>query len=458
MSQKVKMPERDPEIRKKDFKQVNTGYTRDEMLREAGRCLQCKKPTCIGGCPVEIDIPGFIKHLAGDNPAQALKVLKQKNNLSAVCGRVCPQENQCEKLCILAKKGESVCIGNLERYAADTAIENNDDRMVAEKNGIKVAVVGSGPAGLTCSGDLLKMGYNVSVYESLHNTGGVLRYGIPEFRLPKEVLDREIDNLKKLGMRIVLNTLIGRTKTVKELFDDGYKAVFIAVGAGLPVFPGITGENLNHVYCSNEFLVRVNLMRSFNFPDYDTPIYKGKNVVVVGGGNTAMDSARTALRLEAESVKLVYRRTEKEMPARREERLHAKEEGIEFITLTNPIKFIGDERKFVKAVECVKMELGDYDDSGRRRPQEVKGSNYTIEADTVILALGLHPNPVLPLLTEGLNTDSRGYVVIDDNYMTSIPGVFAGGDIVGGDTVIEAMGMGKKAARSIADYLKSVSE
>ena len=456
MSRKIKMPERDPEIRKRDFKQVNTGYTRDEMLKEAGRCLQCKKPTCIGGCPVEIDIPGFIKYLVGNDTARALKVLKQKNNLSAVCGRVCPQENQCEKLCILAKKGESVCIGNLERYAADVAIENSDDKMATEKNGIKVAVVGSGPAGLACSGDLLKMGYDVSVYESLHNSGGVLRYGIPEFRLPKEVLDREIDNLKKLGMRIVLNTLIGRTKTIKELFDDRYKAVFIAVGAGLPVFPGITGENLNHVYCSNEFLVRVNLMRSYDFPDYDTPVYKGKSVVVVGGGNTAMDSARTALRLGAGSVKLIYRRTEKEMPARKEEWLHAKEEGIEFITLTNPIKFIGDEKKFVKAVECVKMELGDYDDSGRRRPQEVKGSNYTIEADTVILALGLHPNPILPLLTEGLNTDSRGYIIIDDNYMTSISGVFAGGDIVGGDTVIEAMGMGKKAARAIADYLKNI--
>ncbi|GHT05941.1 glutamate synthase (NADPH), homotetrameric [Endomicrobiia bacterium] len=453
MSQKVKMPERDPKIRKKDFKQVNTGYTRDEMLKEAKRCLQCKNPSCSRGCPVEVNIPGFIKYLAGDNPSQAVKVLKQKNNLPAVCGRVCPQENQCERLCILGKKGESICIGNLERYATDIAFENNDSIAVAEKSGVKVAVVGSGPAGLTCGGDLLKMGYDVTVYESLHSAGGVLRYGIPEFRLPKEVLDKEINNLKKLGMKIILNTLIGRTRTMKELFNESYKAIFISVGAGLPVFPGIEGENLNHVYCSNEFLVRVNLMRSFDFPNYDTPVYRGKNVVVIGGGNTAMDSARTALRLGAESVKLIYRRTEKEMPAREEERLHARKEGIEFIVLTNPVKFIGDEKKFVKAVECIKMELGGYDDSGRRHPQEIKESNYAIETDMVILALGLHPNPVLTLLTEGLNTDRHGYIIIDDNYMTSVPGVFAGGDIVGGDTVIEAMGMGKKAARSIACYL-----
>jgi glutamate synthase (NADPH/NADH) small chain len=453
MSQKVKMPERDPKTRKKDFKQVNTGYAHDEMLKEARRCLQCKNPCCSQGCPVEIDIPGFIKYLADDNPSQAVKVLKQKNSLPAVCGRVCPQENQCEKMCILAKKGESICIGNLERYAADAAFENYDSIAVIGKSDVKVAVVGSGPAGLTCGGDLLKMGYDVTVYESLHSAGGVLRYGIPEFRLPKDVLDKEIDNLKKLGMKMVLNTLIGRTKTLKELFNEGYEAVFISIGAGLPIFPGIEGENLNHVYCSNEFLVRVNLMRSFDFPNYDTPVYRGKNVVVVGGGNTAMDSARTALRLGAESVKLVYRRTEKEMPAREEERLHAKKEGVEFVVLTNPVKFIGDEKKFVKIVECIKMELDGYDGSGRRRSQEIKESNYAIETDMVILALGLHPNPVLPLLTEGLNTDEQGYIIIDDNYMTSIPCVFAGGDIVGGDTVIEAMGMGKKSARSIAGYL-----
>ncbi|MDR0399190.1 MAG: NADPH-dependent glutamate synthase [Endomicrobium sp.] len=453
MSQKVNMPERDPQIRRKDFKQVNTGYSKEEMLAEAKRCLQCKNPMCVKGCPVEINIPGFIKYLVEDNPSEAMKVLKQKTNLPAVCGRVCPQENQCEKSCILSKKGEAVSIGNLERYAAD-ATSNIEDNIAIKKNGMKVAVVGSGPAGLTCGGDLLKLGYDVTVYESLHDSGGVLRYGIPEFRLPKKVLDIEIEKLKKLGMKIVLNTLIGRTKTIQNLFDEEFKAIFVAVGAGLPVFPKIPGENLNHIYCSNEFLVRVNLMRAFDFPHYDTPVYSGKNVIVVGGGNTAMDSARTAVRLGANSVKLIYRRSEEEMPARREERRHAKEEGVEFITLTNPVNFLGDEKKAVKAVECVKMLLGEPDESGRRRPYEMEGSNYTIDADMVILALGLHPNPILPSLTKGLNINSHGHIVIDVNYMTSISGIFAGGDIVGGDTVISAMGMGKKAAKAIDNYLK----
>jgi glutamate synthase (NADPH/NADH) small chain len=453
MSQKVNMPERDPQIRRKDFKQVNTGYSKEEMLAEAKRCLQCKNPMCVKGCPVEINITGFIKYLVEDNPSEAMKVLKQKTNLPAVCGRVCPQENQCEKSCILSKKGEAVSIGNLERYTAD-ATSNIEDNIAIKKNGIKVAVVGSGPAGLTCGGDLLKLGYDVTVYESLHDSGGVLRYGIPEFRLPKKVLDIEIEKLKKLGMKIVLNTLIGRTKTIKNLFDEEFKVIFVAVGAGLPVFPKIPGENLNHIYCSNEFLVRVNLMCAFDFPHYDTPVYRGKNVIVVGGGNTAIDSARTAIRLGANSVKLIYRRSEEEMPARREERRHAKEEGVEFITLTNPVNFFGDEKKAVKAVECVKMLLGESDESGRRRPYEIEGSNYTIDADMVILALGLHPNPILPSLTKGLNINSHGHIVIDINYMTSIPGIFAGGDIVGGDTVISAMGMGKKAAKAIDNYLK----
>ena len=456
MPQRIKMPERHPNVRNKDFQQVNTGYTREQMLEEAKRCLQCKKPFCSEGCPVEVDIPEFIKELAADNPAQAVKVLKQKNNLPAVCGRVCPQENQCEKYCLLGKKGESVAIGNLERYAADWSAENAKEKQEEpkNKNGIKIAVVGSGPAGLTAAGDLAKSGYDVTIFESLHDTGGVLRYGIPEFRLPVDVLDVEINSLKDLGIKFVLNTLIGRTKTVKELFEEGYKAMFVGTGAGLPVFLGAEGENLNHIYSANEFLVRVNLMRAFDFPDYDTPVYKGKNIVVIGGGNTAMDSARTALRLGAESVKLVYRRTENEMPARKEERLHAKEEGIEFVTLVNPVKFSGDEKDFVKSVECVKMELGEPDESGRRRPKKVEGSNFTIEADMVVLALGLNPNPVLPSLTEGLNTDDHGYLIIDENYMTSIPGVFAGGDIVGGDTVIQAMGMGKQAAKRIDDFLK----
>jgi glutamate synthase (NADPH/NADH) small chain len=453
MSQKINMPERAPQIRRKDFDQVNTGYSKEEMLAEAKRCLQCKNPMCTKGCPIEINIPGFIKHLIEDSPSLAIKVLKQRTNLPAVCGRVCPQENQCEKFCILAKKGEAISIGNLERYAAD-ATENIGDNIEIKKNGVKVAVIGSGPAGLTCGGDLLKLGYDVTICESLHDTGGVLRYGIPEFRLPKKVLNIEIEKLKNLGMKIVLNTFIGRTRTIQDLFDDGFMAIFVAVGAGLPVFPGLSGENLNHIYCANEFLVRVNLMKAFDFPNYDTPVYSGKNAVVVGGGNTAMDSARTAVRLGANSVKLVYRRSEGEMPARFEERRHAKEEGVELVMLTNPIKFIGDEKKAVKAVECVKMELGKPDKSGRRRPCRVEGSNYTIDADMVVLALGLHPNPILPSLTKGLNINCHGHIIIDESHMTSIPGIFAGGDIVGGDTVISAMRMGKKAAKAIDNYLR----
>jgi glutamate synthase (NADPH/NADH) small chain len=461
MPQRVKMPERRPEERNRDFKQVNTGYTREQMTEESKRCLQCKNPLCVEGCPVEINIPGFIKELSSGKPEAAIKVLKQKNNLPAVCGRVCPQENQCEKYCILGKKGESVAIGNLERYAADWAAANIKEKTSTahiNKNGIKVAVIGSGPAGLTAAGDLAHMGYSVTVFESLHDLGGVLRYGIPEFRLPIDVLDIEINNLKDLGIKFILNTLVGRTKTIKELFEEGFKAVFVGTGAGLPVFLGIEGENLNHIYSANEFLVRVNLMRAFDFPNYDTPVYKGKNIVVVGGGNTAMDSARTALRLGAASVKLVYRRTENEMPARKEERLHAKEEGIEFVPLVNPIRFIGDEKGFVKGAECIKMELGEPDESGRRRPKKVEGSNFIIDADMVVLALGLNPNPVLPSLTEGLKTDDHGYLIIDDNYMTSVPGIFAGGDIVGGDTVIQAMGMGKQAVKRISEYLKNNSK
>ncbi|MBN1824147.1 MAG: NADPH-dependent glutamate synthase [Endomicrobiales bacterium] len=455
------MAERPASERIKDFRQVNLGYTNEQAVEEAKRCLQCKKPFCVDGCPVEIDIPGFIKAIAAGNPLKAAAVLKQKNNLPAICGRVCPQEEQCEIKCILHSKGEPIGIGNLERFAADFEKEhyakNNRHTALMPKNGIKVAVIGSGPAGLTCAGDLVKMGYLVTVYESLHKSGGVLRYGIPEFRLPDDILDYEIENLAKLGVNISLNTLVGRTKSVAELFDEGYKAVFIGTGAGLPNFLGVPGENLNHVYSANEFLVRVNLMRAFEFPLYDTPIYVGGHVVVIGGGNTAIDAARTALRLGAEEVNLVYRRSEQELPARREEVVHAQEEGVRLRLLTNPVKFSGDENGFVKEMECVKMELGDPDSSGRRRPKLIQNSNFTIRTDMAIIAIGLSPNPVLPSLTEKLERDDEGHLKIDDKYMTSIKGVFAGGDIVGGETVIQAMGMGKKAARSMNEYLKEIN-
>ncbi|MDD2524251.1 MAG: NADPH-dependent glutamate synthase [Endomicrobiaceae bacterium] len=455
MSQRIKMSERQPDIRNKDFQQVNLGYTDEQALQEAKRCLQCKKPLCVTGCPVEINIPGFIKQIAEKNPNQAFKVLKEKNNLPAVCGRVCPQESQCEKHCILGIKQEPVAIGNLERYTADWAANNIkiSEIKIEGSRCIRVAVIGSGPAGLTCAGDLAKLGYDVTVFESLHDSGGVLRYGIPEFRLPSNVLDREVDSLKALGIKFIFNYLIGRTKTVADLFNDGFKAIFVGTGAGLPTFPGIEGENFNNIYSANEFLVRINLMTAFKFPEFDTPIYKGKNVVVIGGGNTAMDSVRTAKRIGAESVKLVYRRTQEEMPARLEERHHALQEGVEFVELTAPVKFLADEKGFVKAVECIKMELTEPDASGRRKPVPIPNSNFIIETDLVILALGLHPNPILPSLTKGLETNAKGYLIINDNFMTTINGIFAGGDIAGGSTVIQAMGMGKQAAKNIHLYL-----
>lgn len=455
MSQRIKMSERHPEERNKDFNQVNLGYTKEQAVIEAKRCLNCKNPLCVQGCPVEINIPGFIKQIAENNFSQAISVLKEKNNLPAVCGRVCPQENQCEKFCILGKKSQPIAIGNLERFTADWSRENIKDTNTSIKsNAVKIAVVGSGPAGLTCAGDLAKMGYDVTIFESLHDSGGVLRYGIPEFRLPCDVLDAEINSLKALGIKFVFNCLIGRTKTLKDLFNGGFKAVFLGTGAGLPSFLNIEGENYNNVYSANEFLSRINLMSAFKFPEFDTPIHKGKNVIVIGGGNTAMDSARTAKRLGAQSVKLVYRRTQQEMPARLEERKHAIEEGIEFIELTAPVKFLADEKGFVKAAECVKMELGSPDASGRRKPVEIANSNFVIEADVVILALGLHPNPILPSLEKVLETDKHGYLIIDEHFMTKLKGTFAGGDIAGGSTVIEAMGMGKQAAKNMHSFLK----
>ena len=457
MAKRIEMHERKPEERKKDFQQVNLGYKEKEAITEAKRCIQCKKPLCIEGCPVEIDIPGFVKAVAANKMELAVKILKDKSNLPAVCGRVCPQETQCEIKCILKKKGEPVAIGNLERFVADWEREHMgaDKKLYNNlpKNGIKVAVIGSGPAGLTCAGDLARLGFDVTVYESLHDSGGVLRYGIPEFRLPKKVLDYEIEYLKNLGVKIIFNSLIGQTKSIDDLFAEGNKAIFIGTGAGLPSFLNVPGENLNNVYSANEFLVRVNLMEAREFPKTDTPVHFGKKAAVIGGGNTAMDSARTALRLGAERVALVYRRSEVEMPARAEEIKHAKEEGIEFLLLTNPVRFIGDEKGFVKEMECVRMELGEPDESGRRRPRPIAGSNFTMPVDLVVIAVGLSPNPLLPALTKGLSTDADGHIVVNEKMMSSIPGVFAGGDIVGGDTVIVAMGMGKKAAKSIADYL-----
>ena len=454
MSQRIKMFEREPNIRNNDFKEVNLGYTDKQALLEAKRCLHCKNPMCVTGCPVEVNIPEFIHCLANNNQAGAIKIIKEKSNLPAVCGRVCPQEKQCESKCILGIKQEPIAIGNLERYTADWALKNiKEEKYNIKSNGKKVAIVGSGPAGLTCAGDLAKLGYDVTIFESLHDSGGVLRYGIPEFRLPVLVLDKEIESLKNLGIKFVFNYLIGRTKTVEDLFDEGFEAIFVATGAGLPIFPQVEGENLNNIYSANEFLVRINLMNAFKFPEFDTPVYKGKNVVVIGGGNTAMDSVRTAKRIGAESVKLVYRRTQTEMPARLEERKHALEEGIEFIELTAPKRFIADDKGFVKAVECIKMKLTEPDISGRRKPVEIEGSNYTIETDLVILALGLKPNPILPSLTEGLNIDKKGHLIVDDKFMTTRKGIFAGGDISGGSTVIEAMGMGKQAAKNIHNYL-----
>ena len=454
MSQRIKMFEREPNIRNNDFKEVNLGYTDKQALLEAKRCLHCKNPMCVTGCPVEVNIPEFIHCLANNNQAGAIKIIKEKSNLPAVCGRVCPQEKQCESKCILGIKQEPIAIGNLERYTADWALKNiKEEKYNIKSNGKKVAIVGSGPAGLTCAGDLAKLGYDVTIFESLHDSGGVLRYGIPEFRLPVLVLDKEIESLKNLGIKFVFNHLIGRTKTVEDLFGEGFDAIFVATGAGLPIFPQVEGENLNNIYSANEFLVRINLMNAFKFPEFDTPVYKGKNVVVIGGGNTAMDSVRTAKRIGAESVKLVYRRTQTEMPARLEERKHALEEGIEFIELTAPKRFIADDKGFVKAVECIKMKLTEPDISGRRKPVEIEGSNYTIETDLVILALGLKPNPILPSLTEGLNIDKKGHLIVDDKFMTTRKGIFAGGDISGGSTVIEAMGMGKQAAKNIHNYL-----
>ena len=453
------MPEQPANVRNKNFEEVALGYTKEMAVDEAQRCLNCPKPRCVGSCPVNIEIPKFIHEVAQENFDEAYKILKRKSALPAVCGRVCPQENQCEGKCILGIKGEPVAIGRLERFVADYARENGLDNEVeapAERKGKKVAVVGSGPSGLTCAGDLAKMGYDVTMYEALHAAGGVLMYGIPQFRLPKEIVQHEIAGLKKLGVNIVVNAIIGRTFTIKELMEEeGFSAVYVGTGAGLPHFMHIEGENLNGVYSANEFLTRVNLMKAYQFPRVATPVYVGKKAAIVGAGNVAMDAARTAKRLGAEKVYIVYRRGEDEMPARKEEIGHAKEEGIELRLLNNPVAIEGNEKGWVSGLKCVKMELGEADASGRRSPVAIPGSEYVLDVDMVVMAIGQGPNPLIKDTTPDLEVNKRGNIVADENGATSIPGVFAGGDIVtGAATVISAMGAGKKAAAAIDAYLQ----
>ncbi len=457
------MPEQDPMVRNKNFEEVNLGFTEELAKMEAMRCLQCPKPVCIAGCPVGIKIQEFIKLVAeGDYLGAAAKV-KEDNALPAICGRVCPQEEQCEIKCVTGKKYEPVAIGRLERFVADYERETVGIRIpkTKPKTGKKVAIVGSGPAGLSCSGDLIQMGHDVTVFEALHEIGGVLLYGIPEFRLPKEIVRAEVESLRKLGVDFQTNTVIGLTDTIDELLGNGYDAAFIAVGAGLPYFLNIHGENLIGVYSSNEFLTRVNLMKAYKFPDYDTPVFhcKDKNVAVFGGGNTAMDAVRTSKRLGAKNAYIIYRRSEVEMPARKEEVHHAKEEGIEFVILTNPVEFIGDENGWLKGVKLQKMELGEPDDSGRRRPVPVKGSEYVKDIDMAVIAIGNGSNPIIQKTTPDLQFNKWGNITVDSETMkTSKKGVFAGGDIVtGGATVILAMGAGRTAAKAIDEYLKDTS-
>ncbi|MBO5876888.1 MAG: NADPH-dependent glutamate synthase [Bacteroidales bacterium] len=454
---RVPVREQDPKVRATNFEEVCYGYNVEEAQLEASRCLNCKNPRCVGACPVSVKIPQFISEVAAGNFTRAAEIIAEDSSLPAVCGRVCPQETQCEGSCILGIKGEPVAIGKLERFVADWSRENGGVKpVVAPANGHKVAVIGSGPAGLACASDLAKLGYEVTVFEALHRPGGVLEYGIPEFRLPKDkVVAAEIASVKALGVKIETNVIAGRTVTIDSLLDEeGFAAVFVGSGAGLPRFMNIPGEHYNGVFSANEFLTRNNLMKAYR-SDYDTPIHAGKKVVVVGGGNVAMDAARTALRLGAETI-IVYRRTEKELPARAEEVHHAKEEGIQFAMLTNPVEVIGDEKGWVKAVKCIRMELGEPDESGRRSPVEVPGSEFEIETDTVIMSLGTSPNPLIAKTTSGLETNRRGCLVADENGATTRPGVFAGGDAVtGAATVILAMGAGRKAAAAIHEYIQN---
>lgn len=453
---RVPVREQDPQARATNFEEVCYGYNSEEATLEASRCLNCPKPRCVGSCPVHIDIPGFIHHVAGGDLAAAAATIAADSSLPSVCGRVCPQESQCEGSCVLGIKSEPVAIGKLERYVGDWAIEHAAELPKPEitPNGRKVAVVGSGPAGLACASDLARLGYQVKIFEALHDVGGVLVYGIPEFRLPKErIVAREVEAVKRLGVEIETDVIVGRTLTVDDLLDrEGYDAVFVGSGAGLPRFMGIEGENLNGVFSANEFLTRANLMHAYD-DDYDTPIYPGRKAVIVGGGNVAMDAVRTAKRLGAEAV-IVYRRSEAELPARVEEVHHAKQEGIEFRMLTNPVRVIADDKGNVAGIECVEMELGEPDESGRRSPIVKEGSNFTIDCDVVIMALGTSPNPLIKSTTKGLDTNRRGCIVADEEGRTTRPGVFAGGDAVtGAATVILAMGAGRRAAKAIDAYI-----
>ena len=459
--QRQLMPEQDGILRRNNFNEVNLGLTEELAMLEAQRCIQCPKPTCIEGCPVGVKIGEFISLVSEGKYIDAAAKIKEDNMLPAICGRVCPQEEQCEAKCVVGKKNEPVAIGRLERFVADYERENSGLKKpeIKTKSGRKVAIIGSGPAGLSCAADLIQMGHNVTVFEALHELGGVLIYGIPEFRLPKEIVKVEINALKELGVEFQTNAVVGFTDTLDELLQNGYDAAFIAVGAGLPYFLNIEGENLNGVYSSNEFLTRVNLMKAYRFPEFDTPVFncKDKNVAVFGGGNTAMDAVRTSKRLGAKNAYIIYRRSEVEMPARKEEVHHAKQEGIEFKFLSNPLKFIGSKDGWLEAVELQKMELGEPDASGRRRPVPVTGSEYIIDIDMAVIAIGNGSNPIIQKTTPDLQFNKWGNIIVDESTMkTSKEGVFAGGDIVtGGATVILAMGAGRKAAKAIDEYLKS---
>ncbi len=452
---KVPMPEQDPNVRNKNFLEVAMGYTEEMAMEEASRCLNCKHKPCVSGCPVNVRIPEFVAKVAEGKFEEAYEIIASTNSLPAISGRVCPQENQCEGKCVRGIKGESVSIGRLERFCADYHMKHSDAKAVKpQSNGKKVAVVGAGPSGLTCAGDLAKKGYEVTVFEAFHTAGGVLVYGIPEFRLPKAIVKKEVENLQDLGVEVKTNMVIGRVLSVDELFEMGYKAIFIGSGAGLPSFMGIEGEDLIGVYSANEYLTRTNLMKAY-LEDYDTPIIKSKSVAIVGGGNVAMDAARCAKRLGAENVYIVYRRGMEEIPARKEEVHHAMEEGIIFKTLNNPVKILGDENGRVRAMECIEMELGEPDASGRRRPIAKEGSNFELPVDTVIMSIGTTPNPLIRSTTPGLDTNKRGCLIVNEDTMqTTREGVYAGGDAVtGAATVILAMGAGKQAAQSIDEYL-----